>query len=92
MEQIISQLIDFLLQLADKHQWISVACMVIGGLYVLLSLLRGALTMIVKLTKTNKDDKVIATIFAFLDKYAWGFGKFAEYYEQHKPQKEQDKK
>ena len=92
MEQVIAQVIDFILQLAARHEWVSTVCLIVGGLYILLSLLRGALTMLVKLTKTNKDDKVIAAIFAFLDKYAWGFGKFADYYEQHKPQPEQDKK
>lgn len=91
MEQLIMYIINLLIGLADKHQWISIVLMVIGGLYVFLSLIRGFLTEIVKVTKTKVDDNVVATIFAFLDKYAWGFGKLAEYYEQKIPVEKKDK-
>lgn len=89
MEQIVMYVINLLIGLADKHQWLSITLMVIGGLYVLLSLLRGFLTALAAATKTKKDDKVLKVIFAFLDKYGWGWGKLAEYYETHLPKKEE---
>lgn len=88
MEQAIMYLINLLIGLADKYQWLSITLMVIGGLYILLSALRAFLTGLVKVTKTNKDDKIVALVFAFLDKYAWGWGKLAEYYETHLPKKD----
>lgn len=88
MEQAIMYVINLLIGLADKHQWLAITLMVIGGLYVLLTALRGFLTGIVKITKTNIDDKVIGTIFAILDKFSYGFGKLAEYYETHLPKKD----
>ena len=81
-------IITYILQLADKYPVIGTIVFVIGGLYVLLTAIRGLLTLIVKATKTDKDDKIIATIFAFLDKYGWGFGKLAEYYETHSKKEE----
>jgi hypothetical protein len=83
MEQLINTVVTFVLGIADKYQVLSTICLVIGGLYGCLSALRGILTIAVKLTKTDKDDKIIATIFAFCDKFAYGFGQFAEYFENH---------
>ena len=88
MEQAIMYVINLLIGLADKHQWLAITLMVIGGLYVLLTALRGFLTGIVKITKTQVDDKVIGTIFAILDKFSYGFGKLAEYYETHTKKEE----
>lgn len=83
MEQLINTVITFVLGLADKYQVLSTICLVIGCLYSALWALRGVLTLAVKLSKTDKDDKVIATIFAFCDKFSYGFGQFAEYFETH---------
>ena len=83
MEQAIIYVINLLISLADKHQWLAITLMVIGGLYVLLTALRGFLTGLVKITKTDVDNKVVDTIFAILDKFSYGFGKLAEYYESH---------
>lgn len=83
MEQLIATLVTFFIGLADKFAWVGTVCTVIGGLYLALYALRGVLTAFVKITKTEKDDKVIATIFAFCDKFSYGFGKFAEYFETH---------
>lgn len=88
MDQVIAYFLNLLITLADKHQWLAITLMVIGGLYVLLSLLRGFLTGLAAITKTQKDDKVLKVVFAFLDKYAWGFGKLSEYYETHLPKKD----
>ena len=88
MEQLVLTVIQFVIGLADKHHYIAVFCLIVGALYVALTALRGVLTAVVALTKTNKDDKVVAAVFAFLDKFAYGFGKFAEYYETHKPKKD----
>lgn len=91
MEQVIMYVVNAVIGLADKFPWVSYVLMAIGGLYVLLSALRGFLTAVVKLTKTDKDDKVISTIFAFLDKYAYGFGKLGEYFEQKTDTKKKGK-
>lgn len=88
MEQAIMYVINLLIGLADKHQWLAITLMVIGGLYVLLTALRGFLTGIVKLTKTQVDDKVIGTVFAILDKFSYGFGALKDYYESHLPKKD----
>lgn len=88
MEQAIMYVINLLIGLADKHQWLSITLMVIGGLYLLLSALRGFLTGIVKITKTEVDDKIIGTIFAIMDKFSYGFGPLAEYYEKKLPKKD----
>lgn len=74
--------VNTLIQLADKYAWVSYTLMVIGGLYLFLSATRGLLTLIVKATKTKKDNKVVDTLFAFLDKYAYGFGALGDYFEK----------
>lgn len=91
MEEVIMYVINALIQFADKHEWLAYTLMVVGGLYVFLSAIRGFLTLVVKVTKTEKDNKVVDTLFAFLDKYAYGFGKLGEYFEK-KMEKEKNKK
>lgn len=88
MEQLVLTIVNLIIGLADKHQYIATICLVIGGLYIALYALRGVLTAAVALTPSKKDDKVIACIFAFCDKFAYGFGKFAEYFETHTKKKE----
>lgn len=83
MEDAIMYVVKLLISLADKHQWLSITLMVIGGLYVFLTAIRGFLTGLVKITKTDVDDKIVSTIFAVLDKFSYGFGALAEYYEKH---------
>ena len=83
MEQIVMYVINLLIGLADKYQWLSITLMVIGGLYVLLTLLRGFLKGLVALTKTKVDDTIYEKVFAFLDKFAYGFGPLKSYYESH---------
>ena len=73
--------VTFLLALADKYPIIATCLIVVGFLYAALTALRGVLTAGVKLTKTTVDDTVIAAVFAFLDKFSYGFGKLEEYYE-----------
>lgn len=91
MEQAITYVLDMLIGLAENHTWLSVTLMVVGGLYLFLTAVRGLLTAIVKVTKTNKDDKVVAVIFAFLDKFAYGFGKLGEYFETKTKEKKDEK-
>lgn len=81
MEEIIKYVVNFAISLSDKYVWVSYALTAIGALYVLLTACRAFLTAVVKLTKTETDDKIVATVFAFLDKYAYGFGKLGEYFE-----------
>lgn len=81
-------LVTYVLLLADKYPAVHYIVIGIGLAYILLTALRAFLTIVVKLTKTSKDDKIVKNVFAFLDKYAWGFGKLAEYYETHPIKKE----
>lgn len=89
MEQLIVTIVNLIIGLADKHQYIAVFCLIIGGLYIALYALRGVLTAAVALTKTKKDDKIVATIFAFCDKYSYGFGPFKDYFESKTKKKEE---
>lgn len=91
MEEVVIYVINALIQFADKHEWLAYTLMVVGGLYVFLSAIRGFLTLVVKVTKTEKDNKVVDTLFAFLDKYAYGFGKLGEYFE-NKMEEDKNKK
>lgn len=91
MEEVVMYVINALIQFADKHEWLAYTLMVVGGLYVFLSAIRGFLTLVVKVTKTEKDNKVVDTLFAFLDKYAYGFGKLGEYFEK-KMEEDKNKK
>ena len=81
MEAMFDYVFMTLSALADKYTWLSYTLMFVGGLYVFLTACRAFLTAVVKITKTETDDKVIASVFAFLDKYAYGFGKLGEYFE-----------
>lgn len=84
-------LVLYILQLADKFPVVHYIVIGVGLAYIILTALRAFLTIIVNITKTDKDNKIVKNVFAFLDKYAWGFGKFAEYYEQHPIKKEKSK-
>lgn len=88
MEQLVLSVIQFIIGLADKHEYVAAFCLAVGALYIALSALRGILTSVVKITKTNKDDKVVNAVYGFLDTFGFGFKKFAEYFETHKPQKD----
>lgn len=81
-------LVLYILQLADKFPVVHYIVIGVGLAYIILTALRAFLTIVVGLTRTDKDNKIVKNVFAFLDKYAWGFGKFAEYYEQHPIKKE----
>ena len=89
MEQLIMTIVNLIVGLADKNQIIGTICLVIGGLYIALYALRGVLTATVALTKTKKDDKIVSTIFAFCDKFSYGFGPFKEYFESKTKKKEE---
>ena len=91
MEQAIAYVLDVLFGLAESHTWLSVTLMVIGGLYLFLTAIRALLTALVKVTKTETDDKIVATVFAFLDKFAYGFGKLGEYFETKTKEKKDGK-
>lgn len=81
MEALFDYVVGALTTLADKYTWVSIIMMIIGGAYVLLTALRGFITGIVTLTKTKKDNEIVLAVYAFLDKFAYGFGKFSDYYE-----------
>lgn len=81
MEAMFDYLFGIFTTMGDKYAWVSYVLTAIGALYVLLTACRAFLTAVVKLTKTETDDKIVATVFAFLDKFAYGFGKLGEYFE-----------
>ena len=94
MEAMFDYVFMTLSALADKYTWLSYTLMIVGGLYLLLTAIRAFLSKIVRLTPTGKDDKIVDKVYAFLDKYAYGFGKLADYYEKktdEKSDKAQDK-
>ena len=94
MEAVINYVFMTLSGLADKYAWLSYTLMAIGALYVFLTAIRAFLSKIVRLTPTGKDDKIVDKVYAFLDKYAYGFGKLSDYYEKktdEKSEKEKDK-
>ena len=91
MEQLIDYVFGVLNAFADKYEWLAFALMILGGLYVFLSAIRAFLSKIVRLTPTKKDDKFIGALYAFLDKYAYGFGKLADYYEKYEMPEQTEK-
>lgn len=91
MELVVDYVFNLLVSLADKHSWLSYTLMAVGGLYLLLTTLRGVITGIVKITKTKTDDTIVATVYAFLDKFAYGFGKLEDYYEDKAKEKAEGK-
>lgn len=96
MENFFDVVWPLLVQLSEKGGvwgYMTYGFIAIGGVYALLTFLRAFLTAVVKITKTEKDDNIVAAIFAFLDKYAYGFGKLEEYYEDWlaRKKKEADK-
>lgn len=82
MEAMFDYLFGIFTTLGDKYTWVSYVLMAIGALYVFLTACRAFLSKIVRLTPTGKDDKIVDKVYAFLDKWAYGFGKLADYYEQ----------
>ena len=88
MEAMFDYVFMTLSALADKYAWLSYTLMVVGGLYVLLTAIRAFLSKVVRLTPTEKDDKIVTALYAFLDKWAYGFGKLADYYEQNTEKKD----
>lgn len=82
METAIDYIFSLLVSLADKYTWISYALMVVGALYFILSALRKIIQGVAALTKTKTDDTIVASVYAFLDKFAYGWGKFEDYYDQ----------
>lgn len=91
MEQVIDYVFGVLNAFADKYEWLAFALMILGGVYVFLSAIRAFLSKIVRLTPTKKDDRFIGALYAFLDKYAYGFGKLADYYEKYELPKHPEK-
>lgn len=87
MEAMFDYLFGIFTTLGDKYAWVSYVLTAIGALYVFLTAIRAFLSKIVRLTPTGKDDKIVDKVYAFLDKYAYGFGKLADYYEQRTDKK-----
>ena len=73
---------DFIIELLIQYQSIKVIgiiLMLIGTIYCSLILLRSFLIAIVSITKTDKDNKIINTIYNFIDTYSLSFEKLKEY-------------
>lgn len=67
--QLLTAVFTFLLGLADKYVWITVALAIVGGLYVLLTLLQPLVLAVAKWTKTDRDDAFWAKVYDFLTDY-----------------------
>ena len=63
------QIADLLIEYAPK------VATILGYIYATLIASRGLLTYVVKLTKTDKDNKVVNALFDFLDRYGIAFRK-----------------
>ena len=59
MEEVVMYVINTLIQFAEKHEWLAYTLMVVGGLYLFLTAIRGFLTVLVKATKTEKDNNLL---------------------------------
>lgn len=87
MEELVVYIVNFVISLADKYSWLGLVLMIIGGLYSLLTMARAFLTKLVDLTKTEKDNEIVLAVYAFLDKFSYGFGPLADYYEKKTSEK-----
>lgn len=70
MIETVAQVVTFAATLADKAPWLMWTLVVIGGLYVLLTLLQPLVLAAAKLTKTEKDDAFLAKMYDVLTD--WG--------------------
>ena len=73
---------DFIIELLIQYQSIKILgiiLMLIGTIYCSLILLRSFLMAIVSITKTDKDNKIINTIYNFIDTYSLSFDKVKGY-------------
>lgn len=91
MEAMIDYVFMTISAFADKYAWLSYILMAVGALYLLLTFLRAFLCKVIKLTPSDKDDKFVNALYAFLDKWAYGFGKLADYYEKKVDEKAEKK-
>lgn len=81
-EQIVNVVLPWVFSMAVKYPLVSMLILITGGMYWVLTTFRAGITAIVKVTKTSVDDTVFAKVFAICDKFAWGFGPLAEYFEK----------
>lgn len=70
MVELLTNIVTFVATLADKYPWLMWALVVIGGLYVLLTVLQPFVLAAAKLTKTEKDDAFLAKVYDVLTD--WG--------------------
>ena len=70
MVELLTNIMTFVATLADKYPWLMWTLVVIGGLYVLLTVLQPFVLAAAKLTKTEKDDAFLAKVYDVLTD--WG--------------------
>lgn len=70
MVELLTNIVTFVATLADKYPWLMWALVVIGGLYVLLTVLQPFVLAAAKLTKTEKDDAFLSKLYDVLTD--WG--------------------
>lgn len=70
MVEILTNIVQFAVGMADKAPWLMWTLVAIGGLYVLLMLLQPLVLAAAKLTKTEKDDAFFAKLYDVLTD--WG--------------------
>ncbi len=78
METIIDTILNLMINYSSI-KIIAILLMIIGTLYVSLILLRGFIYSIVKITKTEKDNKIVDKIYNFIDTYSLSFEKLKNY-------------
>ena len=70
MVELLTNIVTFLVTLADRYPWLMWVLVAIGGLYVLLTVLQPLVLGVAKLTKTEKDDAFLARLYDVLTD--WG--------------------
>ncbi len=70
MIEVVTQVVTFIAGLADKAPWLMWTLVVIGGAYVVLTVLQPVVLALAKLTKTEKDDAFLAKMYDVLTD--WG--------------------
>ena len=78
METIIDVILNLMINYSSV-KIISILLMIVGTLYVLLILLRGFIYSVVKITKTETDNKIVDKIYNFIDTYSLNFEKLKNY-------------
>ena len=80
METTITDIIvDAIINHAEDYTYIVMALIAIGTMYTVMIIARPVVLLLVKLTKTEKDDKYAKVVFDILDRFGPSFRKIEAY-------------